>query len=224
MQPNFYLCAQTKKKELMKKLVLLMAAGGFLLASCASNPEGEKAVTSDAVEGSVANGESYNVDASASGIKWTGNKVTGSHHGTINIQSGTLLVDNGQLSGGQFVIDMNSIVNEDLTDPEYKGKLEGHLKADDFFAVDKHPTSTFEITEVTDQGNGAIGVSGNLTIRDITKNITFNATASENTADKIVVDADFNINRKDWNVMYEGQKDDLISDEINYKVHLEATK
>lgn len=208
----------------MKKLVLLMAAGGFLLASCASNPEGEKAVTSDAVEGSVANGESYNVDASASGIKWTGNKVTGSHHGTINIQSGTLLVDNGQLSGGQFVIDMNSIVNEDLTDPEYKGKLEGHLKADDFFAVDKHPTSTFEITEVTDQGNGAIGVSGNLTIRDITKNITFNATASENTADKIVVDADFNINRKDWNVMYEGQKDDLISDEINYKVHLEATK
>src|SRR5690606_13940820 len=185
---------------------------------------GEKAVTSDAVENTAATGDSYNVDAAASSIKWTGNKVTGSHHGTINIQSGTLLAENGQLSGGNFVIDMNSIVNEDLTDPEYKAKLEGHLKADDFFAVEKHPTSTFEVTGVTDQGNGKVGIAGNLTIRDSTKNITFNATVSENTANKLVVDADFNINRKDWGVMYEGQKDDLISDEINYKVHLEATK
>lgn len=208
----------------MKKLVLLMAAGGFFLASCASNPDGEKATTSDAVEATAATGESYDVDASASSVRWEGNKVTGSHHGTIGIQSGTLLVNNGQLSGGHFVIDMNSIVNEDLTDPEYKGKLEGHLKADDFFAVEQHPTSTFEVTEVTDQGNGKISVSGNLTIRGNTKNITFNATVSESTAEKFVVDADFNINRKDWGVMYEGQKDDLISDEINFKVHLEATK
>src|SRR5690606_19746327 len=123
----------------------------------------------------------------------------------------------GKLTGGNFVVDMNSITNEDITDPEYKGKLEGHLKSDDFFAVEKYPTSTFEITEVADHGDGKVSVSGNLTIRDTTKNITFNAAVSENSATKIVVESDFNINRKDWGVVYAGQKDDLISDEINFK-------
>lgn len=208
----------------MKKVMLSIAAAALFLASCVGNPEGEKAATTDAVETVAADGAALDVDVTNSGITWTGNKVSGSHTGTINLQSGSLLVADGKLTGGQFIIDMSSLQNKDLTDPEYKGKLEGHLKADDFFAVDKYPTSKFDITEVKDLGNGKASISGNLTIRETTKNITFDANVTESTAEKVVAQADFNINRKDWGVAYEGQKDDLISDEINFKINLQAGK
>lgn len=208
----------------MKKVMLSIAAAALFLASCVGNPEGEKAATTDAVEAVAADGAALDVDVANSGITWTGNKVSGSHTGTINLQSGSLLVADGKLTGGQFIIDMSSLQNKDLTDPEYKGKLEGHLKADDFFAVDKYPTSKFDITEVKDLGNGKASISGNLTIRETTKNITFDANLTESTAEKVIAQADFNINRKDWGVAYEGQKDDLISDEINFKINLQAGK
>lgn len=208
----------------MKKVMLSIAAAALFLASCVGNPEGEKAATTDAVETVAADGAALDVDVTNSGITWTGNKVSGSHTGTINLKSGSLLVADGKLTGGQFIIDMSSLQNKDLTDPEYKGKLEGHLKADDFFAVDKYPTSKFDITEVKDLGNGKASISGNLTIRETTKNITFDANVTESTAEKVVAQADFNINRKDWGVAYEGQKDDLISDEINFKINLQAGK
>ena len=117
---------------------------------------------------------------------------------------------------------MTSINNHDLTDPEYKGKLENHLKSEDFFAVEKHPTSKFEITEVKDLTDNKVSVSGNLTLRDVTKNITYEAEVLESSDAKFVAKADFNINRKDWGVAYEGMKDDLISNEINFKINLIA--
>jgi len=208
----------------MKKVIFSMAAAGLFLASCVGNPEGEKAATGEAVETLATAGSPLNVDVAASSITWTGNKVTGSHTGTIKLQSGALMVAEGKLVGGNFVIDMNTLENTDLTDPEYKGKLEGHLKADDFFAVDKYPTAKFEITEVKEGTNGQASISGNLTIRETTKNITFNAAVTESSDTKVATNADFNINRKDWGVVYEGQKDDLISDEINFKVNLVANK
>lgn len=208
----------------MKKVMLPLAAVALFMASCVGNPEGEKAATTEAVATTEAAGAPLNVDVVNSGITWTGNKVSGSHTGTIKLQSGALLTNEGKLSGGNFVIDMTSLENKDLTDPEYKGKLEGHLKAEDFFATEKYPTSKFEITEVKDLGNGKVGISGNLTIRETTKNITFEGTVTESTDAKIAANADFNINRKDWGIMYEGQKDDLISDEINFKVNLAAVK
>ncbi|WP_026904325.1 YceI family protein [Pedobacter glucosidilyticus] len=208
----------------MKVLKLSLVAAFFFVA-CSNNPKGDKATTADAEAVEAVDGETLNVDPTTSSITWTGSKVTGSHNGTINIQSGNVVLNEGKLAGGEFVIDMTSLTNKDLeADAENKAKLEGHLKADDFFAVEKYPTSKFVITKVTYKEDGKAEIAGNLTLRDVTKNISFMADAPAATEQGFHAMADFNINRKDWGVMYEGMKDDLIADEINLKVHLMAKK
>src|SRR5690606_37682233 len=78
------------------------------------------------------NEEKKEINVETSKVVWKGYKVTGSHEGTITIKSGHLNFNEDRLTGGAFVIDMLSITNTDL-EGDYKGKLEGHLKSDDFF-------------------------------------------------------------------------------------------
>lgn len=210
----------------MKKLVLFSAVAAMVLASCAGNPDGKKAETKDSVETAdvVAVGDALNVDVAASVVKWKGTKVSGFHEGTVAIKSGTITVDNNAITAGNFVLDMTTISTTDL-DGEYKEKLDGHLKADDFFAVESNPESTFAITEVkTGATPNDVVISGNLTIKGITKNITFDAKVEEISQTSLKATADFNIAREDWGVNYEGKKDDLISKEINFNITLVATK
>ncbi len=208
----------------MEKLFLSVAAGALVLSSCVGNPEGKRAETTDHVETTetVETGSTLAVDTDASELAWTGRKVSGQHHGTVKIKSGSLTVEEGQLTGGNFVVDLTTISNHDL-DGEYKGKLEGHLKSADFFDVENHPEATFEITGVEPGSEaGIVKISGNLTIRGVSKNITFDALVHEATDASIKATADFNIAREDWGVNYAGQADDLISKEINLKVTLVA--
>jgi polyisoprenoid-binding protein YceI len=208
----------------MKKAFLFLSAGAMILASCVGNPEGQKAETTDSVEVALVEGTSLNVDAGASSVEWLGKKVTGQHHGDVKIKSGNLLVNGGKLVGGNFVIDLTTINTLDL-DGEYKGKLDGHLKSGDFFDVENHPEATFEITSVAAGATADVAViSGNLTIRGVSKNITFDAHVHEMTDSRADLHADFNIAREDWGVSYAGQADDLISKEINIKVSLVAVK
>ncbi len=208
----------------MEKVFLSLAAGALVLASCVGNPEGKRAETTDGVDAvSLSDvGSNLAVDTESSNVEWTGRKVSGQHHGEVKIKSGALIVDEGKLVGGNFVIDLTSISNFDL-DGEYKGKLEGHLKSEDFFDVENHPEATFEITDVKDGAEaGVVVVSGNLTIRGVTKNITFDANVEEASDTAVKATADFNIAREDWGVNYAGQADDLISKEINLKITLVA--
>lgn len=207
----------------MKKIIYSIAIA-TLAIGCVNNPDGVEAETTSAQSVLDAEGVKFAVDATASTIEWHGNKVSGKHHGTIKVKEGSLTIADGQLSAGNFTIDMASLNNLDITDAEYKGQLEGHLKSDDFFAVDKFPTSKFEITGVNALDSNKLSISGNLTIRDTTNNITFEAQVVENTPERFVANADFNINRKNWNVLYPGQADDLIADEINFKINLVSVK
>jgi len=209
----------------MKKSLILFSSALVILSSCVSNPEGEKAETSEATEvAATAEGKSLAIDTAASEVRWHGKKVSGEHYGVIDITSGTLLVtDEGKIAGGNFVIDMNSIDVQDMDPGEFRDKLTGHLKSADFFDVENHSEATFDITEVKDGATANdLTVSGNLTIRGTTKNITFNAKASHLSADSVQIEADFNIAREDWGVNYSGKQDDLISKEINFKVKLVA--
>lgn len=210
----------------MKKITLLSAIAALVLASCAGNPEGKKAETKDSVvvTQSEVVGTTFNVDTAASKVVWTGTKVTGKHTGTVNIKSGSLTVDNGALTAGNVVLDMTSISSTDL-EGEYKEKLDGHLKADDFFGVATHPEASFTITEVKPGATANdITVSGNLIIKGVSKNITFDAKVVEATDATIKATANFNITRADWGVSYEGKSDDLISKEINFDINLAANK
>jgi len=206
----------------MKRVLVLAGMSAFLLASCVGNPDGEKAETTDAAAVAAAEGQQLTVSTDASSIIWNGKKVTGEHTGDVKIKEGYVTVSGGKLTGGKIVVDLTTINDHDL-EGEWKEKLEGHLKSADFFDVENHPEAVLEITDVKDGADeGTVVVSANLTIRGITKNITFNANVTEASETSFKGNADFNIEREDWNVSYAGKPDDLISKQINFKINLEA--
>ncbi len=130
-------------------------------------------------------GKTLKADPQKSTLLWNGKKVTGEHSGAITLTDGSLLVDNNKLIGGSFQIDMTTITNTDITDQENNAKLIGHLKSDDFFGVEKHPTSTFKITKAEPISGAKAGennytITGDLTIKGITKPVTFPATVKIN--------------------------------------------
>lgn len=117
----------------------------------------------------------YQVDNQQSKLTWKAKKMTGEHTGTISVSQGTLELDNNALKGGTFTLDTRTITVTDITNPDMNKRLVGHLKNDDFFAVDKHPSANFVITSAVPKGNGNYDVTGKLTIKNITNNITFPA-------------------------------------------------
>ncbi|TGE25421.1 YceI family protein [Hymenobacter aquaticus] len=160
----------------MKKFALsaLFVASILAAPAVAKDPSAPKAATSTKAAAV------YKVQPQLSTLGWVGKKVTGQHNGTIQFKSGDVEVKGNQITGGTFLIDMNSLKVEDLKDAEYAGKLVGHLRSDDFFSIEKNPTSTFKITKITpikgaaaDANNAT--VTGNLTIKGITKPISFPA-------------------------------------------------
>lgn len=168
----------------------------------------------------------YKVDVEKSSLTWVGKKLTGSHNGSIALQSGNLIVDGKKLTGGNFVINMASIKDADKSD-----RLEGHLKADDFFGVDKFATSTFTIKKVTPGTGNNITVSGDLTIKGITNAASFPATVVWNadgsvtaTADKIIVDrTKYGIKFRSKG-MFPDVGDKMIYDEFELAIKLIAKK
>ena len=158
-----------------------------------------------------------NLDLAASVMTWKGTKPTGSHDGTVSFKSGGMVVENGVLKDGEFVIDMSTIKNLDMAGSEGAGKIEKHLKAPDFFDVTLYPTSKFVITSVLEV-EGNMAVTGNLTIKDVTKSITIPASVSTEDGVTTFKSELFNIDRADFNVKYgskrwiEGLKDKFIDD------------
>lgn len=167
------------------------------------------------------NEEKKEINVETSKVVWKGYKVTGSHEGTITIKSGHLNFNEDRLTGGAFVIDMLSITNTDL-EGEYKGKLEGHLKSDDFFGVEKYPTASLIFTNVKPTGKNAYLVTGDLTIKGKTETVTFNLSVYGSKAN-----ASLKIDRSKFDVKYgstsffDGLKDKAIYDEFDLVADLE---
>jgi polyisoprenoid-binding protein YceI len=136
------------------------------------------------------------IDIKDSNITWEGEKVTGSHQGTIDLKDGYFLVEDGELKGGEFVMDMSSITVTDLQG-EDKGKLEGHLKSDDFFGVNTYPNSKLVITSVAKKNDGTYGVVADLSIKDHTNEVTFDLDWEENSAS-----TELTIDRTKYDVRY----------------------
>lgn len=143
---------------------------------------------------------SQKVDTSKSSVKWLGKKVTGEHTGNIGIKEGSLEVANGKVTGGKVVIDMNSIVDTDITDAGMNAKLIGHLKSDDFFGVETFPTAELAITKVENNGNSHT-FSGNLTIKGTTNPASFTAT-SVTVGKNTTYTGTLTIDRSKYNVKY----------------------
>jgi len=112
----------------------------------------------------------FKIVSSQSNIDWVGRKVTGAHNGTIAVKEGELILSDGKLTGGKFIIDTTSIKILDITDPATNAQFAGHLASEDFFSVDKYPEASLTITSVSDNH-----VEGKLTIKGITHPVGFNA-------------------------------------------------
>jgi len=165
--------------------------------------------------------EKKEVKADKSKVVWKGYKVTGSHEGTIAIKSGSLTFDNSKLVGGEFVMDMTTIGSTDL-EGDYKGKLDGHLKSDDFFGVEKYPTATLVFKKVVASGKNAYNVTGDLTVKGKTNPVSFSISIYGNKAT-----ASLKVDRTKYDVRYgstsffDNLQDKAIYDEFDLVADLE---
>ncbi|TBN06620.1 YceI family protein [Hyunsoonleella flava] len=212
------------------KTILFMSALAIALVGC--KDKAKEAETSDAKAAAEAEATAtkYVADAEASTIEWKGFKPTGTHNGTIKLDSGTFKISNGKVESGSFLINMGSIAVLDIpADDEKNGKLKGHLTSADFFDVEKFPNAAFEVTGIS-EAEGKTMLSGNLTLKGVKNNITFPVSVSENENGVALTSESFTIDRSKWNVQYGSKSffDDLgdkfINDDIELKINLVAKK
>ncbi len=154
-------------------------------------------------------------------VEWKGYKVTGSHYGTVNLSEGNLIFNGDTLSGGSFTVDMTSLTSTDL-EGEWKEKLDGHLKSDDFFGVESHPSASLVFTSVTASSKNSYDVTADLTIKGITNPINFTLGVYGNKAN-----ATLKIDRAQYDIKYgsgsffDNLGDKAIYDEFDLVVDLE---
>jgi polyisoprenoid-binding protein YceI len=162
-------------------------------------------------------------DVASSTISWKGYKTMGSHEGTIELQSGNLMMD-GDAITGSFIAKMSTIKHAGGN-----AKLEKHLKSKDFFDIEVFTTSKFEITG-TEKKDEKLYVTGNLSIKDITKEITFPAAITKGDGMVTLTSETFQINRVDYNIQYKSKnflnnlKEKFIKDEFDLKVSIVVKK
>ena len=164
--------------------------------------------------------ETKEVKVTESEVGWKGYKVTGSHYGTVALKSGSLEFKGDVLTGGEFVVDMTTIQSTDLSG-EYKNQLDGHLKSEDFFGVEKFPTAALKITHITSSGKNSYAAKGDLTIKEKTHPIEFEISVYGSKAT-----ANLKIDRSKYDVRYgsgsffDNLGDKTIYDEFDLNVDL----
>ncbi len=203
---------QKQKTSIMKYLIVPLI---LTLASC-SNPADSTvdAKVAEPTEPAISkNGITY-VFTKESTIGFIGSKVTGSREGGFKIFTGSFDLKGGEPQSGEFTIDMNSTWSDDE-------RLTKHLKAVDFFDVDNYAETKFVATNFSKGNESKYELSGNLTLRGITKNITFPTQVTHND-NSVTLKAEFDINRQDFGISYPGKADDLIRDEVIIKLNLVA--
>ncbi|MFZ9004782.1 MAG: YceI family protein [Robiginitalea sp.] len=190
----------------MKRSIFTLALAFFTAGIYATEPVAEKKVE---------------VKANESTVAWKAYKVTGSHTGTVDLKSGGLVFDNGILKGGEFIVDMTSITCTDL-EGEYKQKLEGHLKSDDFFSAASYETAKLVFTNSKPTGKNSYEVTGELTIKGITKPVTFDVSVygSKATATLKIDRAQYDV-RFGSGSFFDNLGDKTIYDEFDLVVDLE---
>lgn len=207
----------------------------FGFTACNDAPKGDDATITEKQQASTATGQTYIADTAASRIRFNGRGVGKNHPGVFRLSSGKVAVANNQITGGDFVINIKSM------ELEQKGgmfdeKLRPHLMSGDFFDANKFGTARFEITKVepyqANKGDSSIieganfNISGNFTLKDVTKNITFPARVDLD-GNVLKAKGNFDIDRRQWNMNYGNDKtlgDKFISETVNIELDLQARK
>lgn len=213
---------------------LMLPLVAVLMVACNSAPDAQDAETGDAQAVAPAAGTELAVNAADSHIKFTGTKtISGSqasHSGYMPIQDGYLVFGENTITGGKFTFDvanMNIITegDEELQAEGAMDKLRGHLLSGDFLEAETYPTASFEVTGVEaleNNPNATHRITGNLTMRDVTKSISFDANV-ELMANGAHAVASFNIDRQEWGIDWaHPAQDAALLDEVNIAIDLVA--
>ncbi len=236
-----------------KAFVLLITV---FIISCTPSQQGTSVEASEQEAGIILNdsAEIAVVDTLMSVITWIGSKPTGKHNGIIRITAGTVAIQADTVASGAITINLTSLRVMDM-DSSGNNKLTRHLLSKDFFDTENHPMGQFEVSHITPYDSMQIItkeefvtentpallkafmvrnpthlISGNLTLRGITKNITFPAEINVSPS-KVKMEAKFNIDRTDWNLSYRSEakavdkaKDKFIYNTVNVGFNLEALR
>jgi polyisoprenoid-binding protein YceI len=172
----------------------------------------------------------YRVNTDASTITWNATKVTGEHSGTVGIQNGYISVTDGKLVAANVIANMQTIACTDL-EGEWGAKLVGHLNSEDFFHVSEHKTSSFTLRDITPlakaDGDATHSVTGDFTVRGITKSVTFTANVTEDDS-QLTIEGSAVLDRSQFDVkfgsgsFFDDLGDNLIHDNFTVGFHLVA--
>jgi len=191
-----------------KPLLLLLIVLTF---GCANKLSNQVTRSTNPINATQTSGDTLWLDLNQSTVKWKGTALSGlsKHNGVVKLSSGYLLVNSDNIVGGKFVMDMTSFEPTDIKSKAMKRKFVKHMRSNDFFNTDLYPTSTFVITKATTDS-----ISGNLTLRDVTKNITFKFNRIPTTYTNTFAITRLVIDKDDWNVPYK-MVNDLVEIEIS---------
>lgn len=172
----------------------------------------------------------YKVDTQKTKINWEGSKVTGKHNGTVSVKNGNLVFKGAELTGGEIVVDMNSMTVTDLaSDKATADKFLGHMKSPDFFDTQKFPESKLMIKSTKKNGND-LDVTGDLTMIGKTQPVTFKVTDWKWTDKMVTGKANVKVDRTKYGLKYgsgqffKGLGDKMIHDEFTLNIDLTATR
>ena len=221
--------------SLMKKLTVSLIAIAAIFASCGG--KGEKAETSDAEAVETIQTDAtvtYETIKDGSYMNWKASHLGGvqERFGNIFFNKATFSVTDGALTNAKVAVDMSSLTVENFPEGDEKiDKLTGHLLGQDFFNTETYPNSTFELTGIEAiEGEFNSEVTGNLTMLDKTKSITFKANVMVEDDAVAIASENFSVDRTNWGLSYhiEGSEgvpvDYLIDNEIGFKIDITATK
>lgn len=170
--------------------------------------------------------DTYTIAADKSSMEWIGRKKTGEHSGTINLKSGELQLKKGKITGGYFVVDMTSIQVTDITDEVQNKKLLRHLENEDFFDTKNHMEARLDITGVSTADSKKYLIKGNLTIKNKTNPISFEATVTGQTKSVLIARATLIVDRTIYGIVYKSSVlgEAMINDLFELNVKLTAIK
>lgn len=148
----------------------------------------------------------YLLDTEASAVEWIGSKkilATYIDTGSIELSSGSLILEDGTVTeGGDFVVDMTTIVAETTGSGGGQTNLVRQLKSDDFFSVDEYPETTLSFEGIERVGTTTYKATAMLTIKDVTRRILFpfEVFALEN--EKVGAEATIDVDRTKWDITF----------------------
>lgn len=139
----------------------------------------------------------YQVDTQKSLLHWRCNQ----HRGTVPFEKGYFSLINGQIEEGSFLLIMDSLKDVDIDYKLMRDVLENILRSKEFFHTANYPFASFEIYSSSFNHHGKGHIQGDLTLRDVTKCISFGATIMHNNEEKIHVLTDsIRIDRTNWGI------------------------